>query len=141
MQTYGKKFIRVEVTKPVISDKLYEVFKNSAQKIRASYGTNWSEKLKCCGMTVSNGERYWLTSITNDPENFKIEIFKEVAQLILRRNIKFANECLTCIYRKDACKIKLCDNCRCRLKNADVACACLEVVNDNEKHCTYFKEK
>lgn len=43
MQTYGKKFIRVEVTKPVISDKLYEVFKNSAQKIRASYGTDWSE--------------------------------------------------------------------------------------------------
>lgn len=70
------------VTKNEIDPKMYELLMLDVERIRKSYGKEYTSKGKVAGMTVRCGVRYWLTS--NEPGELTIEQYKHAKETYKR---------------------------------------------------------
>lgn len=70
------------VTKEEMDPKMYELLMLDVERIRKSYGKEYTNKGKVAGMTVRCGVRYWLTS--NEPDELTIEQYKHAKETYKR---------------------------------------------------------
>lgn len=70
-----KRFI---VTKEEIDPKMYELLMHDVERIRKSYGKEYTNKGKVAGMTIRCGVKYWLTS--NAPGELTIKQYKHTKE-------------------------------------------------------------
>lgn len=70
------------VTKEEMDPKMYELLMLDVERIRKSYGKEYTNKGKVAGMTVCCGVRYWFTS--NEPGELTIEQYKHAKETYKR---------------------------------------------------------
>lgn len=70
------------VTKEEMDPKMYELLMLDVERIRKSYGKEYTNKGKVAGMTVRCGVRYWLTS--NEHGELTIEQYKHAKETYKR---------------------------------------------------------
>jgi hypothetical protein len=70
------------VTKEEMDPKMYELLMLDVERIRKSYGKEYTNKGKVAGMTVRCGVRYWLTS--NESGELTIEQYKHAKETYKR---------------------------------------------------------